>query len=138
MKKIIFIITLLSSLITFAQNGEIIDNPFTPEQNTLFSKALEKLNSKKYPDAIEMLNKLISSNKEQKIPYFYLAQAYFENKQYSECAEICTKGLIIGPKENALNYYRAKANIELGKTDSVCNDLKKSGTQEKELLKYCN
>ncbi|MFK7050012.1 Outer membrane protein assembly factor BamD [Flavobacterium columnare] len=138
MKKIILIITFLTGLATSAQNNEKYTNSLTPEQDKLFDKALEKLNSKKYADAIELFNLLIPSLKGQKSPYYYLAQAYFLNKQYSECIETCTKGLVIGPEGNFLNYYRAKANIELGKTDSVCDDIKKSKTQEKELLKYCN
>ncbi|QYS85822.1 hypothetical protein JJC03_12045 [Flavobacterium oreochromis] len=138
MKKIIFAITFLSSVITFAQDKEILENALTPEQEKLFDKGIEKLNAKKYTEAIESLNKLISSNKKQISSYYYLAQAYFENKQYTDCVEACTKGLAIGPNENLLNYYRAKANIKLGEINSICEDVKKSEAKEEELLKYCH
>lgn len=140
MKKIFLIVMFLGCFCGFSQTREVTENSRTTEQDGLFGKAINKLNGKKYTDAIKLFNELIQSeNNKQTSTYYYLAQAYFENKQYNECVATCSKGLELGPKENLLNLYRAQANIELGNTATVCDDLKKSATQDESLLnKYCH
>ncbi|WP_428224481.1 tetratricopeptide repeat protein [Flavobacterium sp.] len=139
MKKIFLILVFFGSFSVFAQKESLEKSSRTVEQNQLFEKAIEKLHKQKYNDAISLLKELVNSEKNMGGTYYYLAQAYYENKQYNECAEACSKGLSIDAKENLLHLYRAQANIALGNTATVCEDLKKSATQDQELLKkYCN
>ena len=139
MKKIFLILVFFGSFSLFAQKESLENDSRTPEQNQLFKKAIEKLHKEKYNDAISLLKELVNSEKNLGGTYYYLAQAYYKNKQYNECVDTCSIGLSIDAKENLLHLYRAQANIALGNTATVCEDLKKSATQDESLLnKYCH
>lgn len=142
MKKILILFTLLFNIVVFSQknnknNIQVVESSITYNNQELFNKAISKFEAKKYNDAIGMLDQLIKNEPNISIGYYYLAQAYYETKQFNECSNTCTEGLKIDEKENLLYLYRVYANKAQNKMDGICSDIKKSFTTEEELLRLC-
>lgn len=142
MKKIFFALAILINCTVFAQNKQTnntqVEGNLSNEAITLIENGQKKFNAGKYNDAIEIFEKLVSTEPTNIAGYYNLSQAYFKNKQYKDCVEICSKALKIDNQENLFYLYRAESNIALNKLETVCDDVKASATTEQSLLKYCN
>src|SRR4030042_3431586 len=90
MKKIVFVVLMVFAL------SAVYDTPFAAE-NSEYSKALKYYNSKKYKEAVEVLEEHVKKNPNA-VAYYLLGYALYKLKRFEEANEYFKEAYLLDPE----------------------------------------
>ena len=90
MKKIVFVVLMVFAL------SAVYDTPFAAE-NSEYSKALKYYNSKKYKEAVEVLEEHVKKNPNA-VDYYLLGYALYKLKRFEEANEYFKEAYLLDPE----------------------------------------
>ena len=120
------LLNLLLTSLAVGINYVCIIKPDQP--NALHTKAAILMEEKKYPEALVLLDKIISKNPAQATPYIERGDVQFKLKKFKDAATDYTQALFIRPDFAELYIKRGQARLKYREDDGACEDFTRAAS----------